>query len=91
MTDVGEATDTVKRYISLSSHLVFESNYDDTMLQRDRRLEELDARTVFHALDAATALVDRAVRRARFGAGFNNWRCIALCGGGVTGGTTLTA
>ena len=29
--------------------------------------------------------------RARFGAGFNNWRCIALCGGGVTGGTTLTA
>lgn len=23
--------------------------------------------------------------RARFGAGFNNWRCIALCGEGVTG------
>lgn len=27
--------------------------------------------------------------RARFGAGFNNWRCIALCGEGVTGGTAL--
>ena len=27
--------------------------------------------------------------RARFGAGFNNWRCIALCGEGVTG-TALT-
>lgn len=23
--------------------------------------------------------------RARFGAGFNNWRCMALCGGGVAG------
>lgn len=28
--------------------------------------------------------------RARFGAGFNNWRCIAICGEGVTG-TSLTA
>ena len=28
--------------------------------------------------------------RARFGAGFNNWRCIALCGAGVDG-TELTA
>lgn len=27
--------------------------------------------------------------RARFGAGFNNWRCIALCGDGVSG-TELT-
>ncbi|WP_462385256.1 phage major capsid protein [Intestinibacillus massiliensis] len=27
--------------------------------------------------------------RARFGAGFNNWRSIALVGEGVTGGTTL--
>ncbi len=27
--------------------------------------------------------------RARFGAGFNNWRCIALCGQGVSGGTAL--
>ena len=25
--------------------------------------------------------------RARFGAGFNNWRCIALCGEGVAGKT----
>lgn len=29
--------------------------------------------------------------RARFGAGFYNWRAIALCGEGVTGGTDLTA
>ena len=28
--------------------------------------------------------------RARFGAGFNNWRCIAICGEGVEG-TELTA
>ena len=28
--------------------------------------------------------------RARYGAGFHNWRCIALVGEGVTGGTTLT-
>lgn len=28
--------------------------------------------------------------RARFGAGFNNWRCIALCGEGLTSGTALT-
>lgn len=28
--------------------------------------------------------------RARFGAGFNNWRCIALCGEGVTGGTVFS-
>ena len=28
--------------------------------------------------------------RARFGAGFNNWRCVAICGEGITG-TALTA
>ena len=28
--------------------------------------------------------------RARFAAGFNNWRCIALCGEGVSG-TSVTA
>lgn len=28
--------------------------------------------------------------RARFGAGFNNWRCIALCGEGIPSGTALT-
>lgn len=27
--------------------------------------------------------------RARFGAGFNNWRSIAVCGAGVTGGDSL--
>ena len=27
--------------------------------------------------------------RARFGAGFNNWRCIALCGEGISAGTKL--
>jgi len=27
--------------------------------------------------------------RARFGAGFNNWRAIAICGAGVTDGTSL--
>lgn len=28
--------------------------------------------------------------RARFGAGFNNWRAMAICGEGLTGGTVLT-
>ena len=28
--------------------------------------------------------------RARFGAGFNDWRGIAICGEGVTGGTAIT-
>lgn len=28
--------------------------------------------------------------RARFGAGFNNWRAIALCGEGLTGGVSLS-
>ena len=27
--------------------------------------------------------------RARFGAGFNNWRCIALCGAQMSSGTQL--
>lgn len=28
--------------------------------------------------------------RARFGAGFNNWRAISVCGAGVSGGTALS-
>lgn len=32
MTDVGEATDDVKRYIAQSTHIIMESNYDDDML-----------------------------------------------------------
>ena len=28
--------------------------------------------------------------RARFGAGFNNWRCIAICGAGLSSGTTIS-
>lgn len=28
--------------------------------------------------------------RARFGAGFNNWRSVAICGGGLTNGTVLS-
>lgn len=36
MTDVGDVTDEVKHYIGQSTHLVFEANYDDEMLEQGR-------------------------------------------------------
>lgn len=70
MTDVGEATDTVKRYISLSSHLVFESNYDDTMLQQGRYPAVLKTRIAsghghLSNAKAAQALADNMSDRLR--------------------------
>ena len=44
MTDVGEATQDVRQHIAQSSHLVFESNYDDDMLQQGRYPEMLKTR-----------------------------------------------
>lgn len=44
MTDVGDATETVKQYIARSTHLIFEANYDDEMLQQGRYPEMLKER-----------------------------------------------
>lgn len=44
MTDVGDTTDFVKKYIGKSTHLIFESNYDDEMLQQGRYPEILKER-----------------------------------------------
>ncbi|MBR1668147.1 MAG: MBL fold metallo-hydrolase [Bacteroidaceae bacterium] len=44
MTDVGNATEDVKEYISKSTHLIFEANYDDEMLQQGRYPEILKER-----------------------------------------------
>lgn len=44
MTDVGSVTADVKEYIGKSTHLIFESNYDDEMLQQGRYPELLKER-----------------------------------------------
>ena len=44
MTDVGDATEEVKEYISRSTHLILESNYDDEMLSQGRYPEILKER-----------------------------------------------
>lgn len=36
MTDVGDVTDNVKKYIGLSSHIILEANYDTEMLAQGR-------------------------------------------------------
>lgn len=44
MTDIGDTTDLVKEYIGKSTHLIFESNYDEEMLQQGRYPEILKER-----------------------------------------------
>ena len=44
MTDVGDATETVKKYIGKSTHLVFEANYDEEMLVNGRYSDILKER-----------------------------------------------
>lgn len=44
MTDVGDATEDVKRYIGQSTHLIFEANYDDEMLKQGRYPDVLKTR-----------------------------------------------
>jgi phosphoribosyl 1,2-cyclic phosphodiesterase len=44
MTDVGAATNEVEQYIGKSTHLIFEANYDDEMLQQGRYPEILKER-----------------------------------------------
>ena len=44
MTDVGDVTDDVKRYIAKSTHLIFESNYDEEMLKQGRYPQPLKER-----------------------------------------------
>lgn len=44
MTDVGDVTDIMKEYIRKSTHLIFEANYDEEMLQQGRYPEMLKER-----------------------------------------------
>ncbi|MBO4672859.1 MAG: MBL fold metallo-hydrolase [Bacteroidaceae bacterium] len=44
MTDVGDTTDYVKEYIGKCTHLIFETNYDEEMLQQGRYPEVLKER-----------------------------------------------
>jgi phosphoribosyl 1,2-cyclic phosphodiesterase len=44
MTDVGDVTENVKYYISQSTHLILEANYDEEMLKQGRYPEMLKER-----------------------------------------------